>query len=175
MAAIDLIPGRYQELKITRNKLMSEVMARVETQVNEVRTRFEDLVWEAYDKDGNSISAIARAMGGSRTSVYDIIKKREEYNATHNTSSEYVEVTPDGFRDGNDKMPQFRVNAVGVRVDDRTVDVEFTTWWTGNGFFVSKNYVHRGEHKDTGAVLYEGSKVYEALLKAGRERNAGVE
>lgn len=137
MAAIDLIASRYRELKTARNEIMSTLAAQVEAKVSEVRTRFEDLVWEAYDRDKVSVSEIARQMGGSRTTVYEILKKRESYNEAFGAGPEYrmdVSIDPATGRE------LVYVEWPGYETESGPIDIKGTFRNEGGGgYFTSKS------------------------------------
>lgn len=76
MAALDIIGSAYGTLKDAKRKKEAESRARIAQELEILQTEFDALVTRAKS-EGASISAIAEAMGASRSLVYTIIERHK--------------------------------------------------------------------------------------------------
>lgn len=74
MPAIDIIPDNYRALKGKRTEIAAEHADDMQRRMNIHRDEFDDLVLRATS-EGTTIAEIARKMGASRETVYQMVKR----------------------------------------------------------------------------------------------------
>lgn len=81
MPAIDLIESAYDTLRTAKRDKWLEANARIDREMLSLKDEFDALLYRAADEGANP-TQIARKMGASRNTVYDIIKRRPEKAAS---------------------------------------------------------------------------------------------
>lgn len=75
MAVISLIGPAYAALRTRKREKQVAAYKQIEAEMLSLKLEFDNLIYRATD-EGNTPSQLAREMGASRSTVYDILKRR---------------------------------------------------------------------------------------------------
>lgn len=141
MGSFESIERRYKALKTLRQDVLSAKMREAEAQISHERADFSRLVWEAHKLEGRTIAEIARAMQGSRTSVYNILKEREDVSQAQGPIEGFV-YAKHVIHVRWDALEFKYENFTFTDHEDRkqTIDIEGKVWWD-DGWETSVNFL----------------------------------